>query len=56
MWSLTLPLAKRMSGPKKLLLVTLKRLFQQYRREAAIPSIGCVRCGTCYEIEMISSF
>jgi hypothetical protein len=25
-------------------------------RKAAIPNIGCVRCGTCYEIEMISRF
>ena len=25
-------------------------------RRAVIPNIGCVRCGTCYEIEMISSF
>ena len=25
-------------------------------RKAAIPNIGCVRCGTRYEIEMISSF
>jgi hypothetical protein len=25
-------------------------------RKAAVPNIGCVRCGTCYEIEMISRF
>jgi hypothetical protein len=24
-------------------------------REAASPNIGCVQCGMCYEIEMISS-
>ena len=27
----------------------------RFWRKAAIPNIGCVRCGTCYEIEMISS-
>jgi hypothetical protein len=27
----------------------------RYWRKAAIPDIGCARCGTCYEIEMISS-
>jgi hypothetical protein len=28
----------------------------RFRRKAAIPKIGCVRCGTCYAIEMISRF
>jgi len=27
----------------------------RFWRKAAIPNIGCVRCRTCYEIEMISS-
>jgi len=28
----------------------------RYWRKAAIPNIGCVRCGTCDKIEMISRF
>jgi hypothetical protein len=28
----------------------------RFWRKAAIPNIGCVRCGTRYEIEMISRF
>jgi hypothetical protein len=34
---------------------SLSGAYSHSGREAGGPNIGCTRCGTCYEIEMISS-